>query len=77
MTTKLAVALLLVSSPIVFSQEVQLPPRPTCTPLFSGGACQSLWNQYNAAVAQAQQSNYQERVKQWADQQNSQKAVMQ
>jgi uncharacterized small protein (DUF1192 family) len=61
----------LLFSHLGWSQEqVELPPRPTCTPLFSGGACQSQWNQYNQAVYQAQQANYQQRVKAWADQRN-------
>ena len=52
-------------------QILQAPVRPTCVPLFSGGACQSQWNQYQQAVAQYNQAMYQQRVQAWAQQQQA------
>jgi ATPase subunit of ABC transporter with duplicated ATPase domains len=40
-----------------------MPPKPTCTLLFTTGACADLWRNYNRAVAQRQQEELQQYVK--------------
>jgi hypothetical protein len=37
----------------------QVPPRPTCTPVLSNGACANLWRNYNQALAQRQREELQ------------------
>lgn len=65
----------LVSSLAAVAQ--QLPPvPPTCQPILSGGACQSLWNQYNQELQQynaaVAQQKYQQQVQTWAQQRQQQ-----
>jgi hypothetical protein len=54
------VAPVLVDSPTP-TQLTQVPPKPTCIPyaLFSGAACNDLWNAYKQALAQRQQQEFQ------------------
>jgi hypothetical protein len=37
----------------------QVPPRPTCTPILTNGACANLWRNYNQALAQRQREELQ------------------
>src|SRR5882762_2901091 len=37
------------------AQLTQVPPKPTCTLLFSTGSCADLWRNYNQALQQRQQ----------------------
>src|ERR1700692_1334982 len=50
----------LVESPTP-TQLTQVPPKPTCIPyaLFSGAACNHLWNAYKQSLAQRQQQEFQ------------------
>jgi hypothetical protein len=34
------------------SQQIQVPPKPTCVVILSNGSCADLWRQYNSAVLQ-------------------------
>jgi hypothetical protein len=34
------------------SQQIQIPPKPTCVVFLPNGSCADLWRQYNAAVLQ-------------------------
>lgn len=40
-------------------QLTPVPPKPTCTVIFSTGTCADLWRNYNQAVAQRQQEELQ------------------
>ena len=73
-----SVVFVVLTSLVALGQNQDLPPvpvRPTCTPLFSGGACQSQWNQYNQQAAQYNQAlaqqQYQQKVRDWAQQQQA------
>jgi hypothetical protein len=37
----------------------QVPPKPTCTPFLTNGACSNLWRNYNQAYAQRQREELQ------------------
>jgi len=41
------------------AQLTQVPPKPTCTLLFSTGSCADLWRNYNQALQQRQQEELQ------------------
>ena len=41
------------------TQVTQVPPKPTCTLIFTTGACADLWKAYNQAVQQRQQEELQ------------------
>jgi hypothetical protein len=62
--------LLSVSLAAIGQQAVQLtpvPPKPTCTLLFTTGACADLWRNYNSAVAQRQREEIQQYVNRQKD----------
>jgi hypothetical protein len=40
-------------------QLTQVPPKPTCTPILTNGACANLWRNYNQALAQRQREELQ------------------
>lgn len=40
-------------------QLTQVPPKPTCTPILTNGACANLWRAYNQALAQRQREELQ------------------
>ena len=40
-------------------QLTQVPPKPTCTPFLTNGACANLWTTYNQALAQRQREELQ------------------
>jgi 2-succinyl-5-enolpyruvyl-6-hydroxy-3-cyclohexene-1-carboxylate synthase len=56
-------AILLLSSPLVAQQIIQVPPSPTCKPLFAWDACQSQWNQWQQAMWQYNEAVTQQREK--------------
>src|SRR6266700_3537327 len=37
----------------------QVPPKPTCTPILTNGACANLWRNYNQALVQRQREELQ------------------
>src|SRR5258706_6626985 len=41
------------------AQLTQVPPKPTCTLLFTTGSCADLWRNYNQALQQRQQEELQ------------------
>src|SRR5882762_9416441 len=41
------------------SQLTQVPPKPTCTLLFTTGSCADLWRNYNQALQQRQREELQ------------------
>ena len=43
----------------VTPQLTQVPPKPTCTPILTNGACSNLWRNYNQALAQRQREELQ------------------
>jgi hypothetical protein len=34
------------------SQQIQIPPKPTCVVILPNGSCADLWRQYNSAILQ-------------------------
>jgi hypothetical protein len=61
--TSATLLLLLAASLTAIAQDnaplTQVPPRPTCTPILSNGACANLWGNYNQALAQRQREELQ------------------
>jgi len=55
----LLLSLSLAASAQTNAPMTQVPPRPTCTPILTNGACANLWRNYNQALAQRQREELQ------------------
>ena len=48
----LIAALSVAQGTTLLSQQIQVPPKPTCVVILPNGSCADLWRQYNIAILQ-------------------------